>query len=297
MAPATRSVRIARAPRAAARDEAPVLGLDDVEHALGDPVGVDVARVDAQALGQRHAVGRQALADLVRRGERVLGRDVVAVGAQAAQVGRAGVHELRPPVGQVGRHLDANVRHEPSRLRHQPLHVLDADRRRPLRQVDDGAPTHVGQTGAPERLGRVGGDLRRLLAVVAAVGNEVLQDHLLQVPVLRVHRGQRLQRGHAVVLALADANQDPARERDAQLAGLGVHAQAHLGILVGAVVVRAALLAQSLARALEHQAERGVALAQLLHLGGGEDAGVAVRKDPAGERQLARLDEIFGGRR
>ena len=74
------------APRAAARDEAPVLRLDDVEHALRDPLRVDVARVDAQALGQRHAVLRQALAHLVGRRERVLGRDVVAVGAQAAEV-------------------------------------------------------------------------------------------------------------------------------------------------------------------------------------------------------------------
>ena len=39
--------------------------------------------VDAEPLGQRDAVLRQALAHLVRRRERVLGRDVVAVGAQA----------------------------------------------------------------------------------------------------------------------------------------------------------------------------------------------------------------------
>ena len=35
------------------RDEAPVLQLDRVHHALRDPLGVDVLRVDAQPLGQR----------------------------------------------------------------------------------------------------------------------------------------------------------------------------------------------------------------------------------------------------
>src|SRR4029453_12807443 len=74
-----------RAARAAARDEAPVLRLDEVEYALVDPRGVDVLGIDAQALGQRDTVPRQALAHLMRGGERVLGRDVVAVCAQAAE--------------------------------------------------------------------------------------------------------------------------------------------------------------------------------------------------------------------
>ena len=77
------SAPAARSPGAPARDEAPVLDLDRVEHTLRDPLGVDVARVDAQALGQRDAVAPAALAHLMGRGERVLGRDVVAVGATA----------------------------------------------------------------------------------------------------------------------------------------------------------------------------------------------------------------------
>ena len=52
------------------------------------------------------------------------------------------------------------------------------------------------------------GDLRRLLAVVALVGHEVLQDHLLDVPVLGVHRRERLQRFDPLLLALADADED-----------------------------------------------------------------------------------------
>ena len=63
IAPATRSARIARrlgAPRAAARDEAPVARLDDVEHALRDPLGVDVAagrRTGARSAPRRRAPG------------------------------------------------------------------------------------------------------------------------------------------------------------------------------------------------------------------------------------------------
>src|SRR5919107_1753192 len=50
----------------------PLARLDDVEHALRDPVRADVAWVDAQTLGQCEALGGQPLADLVRRRERVL---------------------------------------------------------------------------------------------------------------------------------------------------------------------------------------------------------------------------------
>ena len=78
-----RALRPVDAAGAAARDEAPVLRLDHVEDVLRQPLGVDEARVDAEPLGQRHAVRAQPLAHLVRRRERVLGRDVVAVRSRA----------------------------------------------------------------------------------------------------------------------------------------------------------------------------------------------------------------------
>ena len=53
------------AARAAARDEAPEARLDHVEHALREPLGVDVLRVDAEPLGQRDAVCGEPLAHLV----------------------------------------------------------------------------------------------------------------------------------------------------------------------------------------------------------------------------------------
>ena len=62
------------------------------------------------------------------------------------------------------------------------------------------------------------GDLGDLAPVVARVRHEVLEDHLLDVAVARVHGGERLERGDALVLGLADADQDAARERDPQLA-------------------------------------------------------------------------------
>ena len=96
--------------RALARDEAPVLELDDVEHPLLDPLGIEVLRVGAEALGQRVAARSEPLADLVRARERLLGRDVVAVRRQPPEVGRALVDQVEPPVGEIRRDLDRRPR-------------------------------------------------------------------------------------------------------------------------------------------------------------------------------------------
>src|SRR3712207_7153829 len=57
-------------------------------------------------------------------------------------------------------------------------HVLDGDRRGPRRSRHVGA---LVQPGPPVALRRLRGDRGRLLAVVAPVRDEVLEDHLLQV--------------------------------------------------------------------------------------------------------------------
>ena len=112
--------------------------------------------------------------------------------------------------------------HEAGALGDEPAHVVDRDRRRPRRQVvvrDVVARQSARDAGGPA-LPRGGvGDLGGLAAVVADVRDEVLQDHLLQMSVIGVDGGERLERGDALVLALADADEDPARERDPQLAG------------------------------------------------------------------------------
>ena len=115
------------APGRAARDERPVLHLDRVEHALLEPVRVHVLRVHAQALGERGAARSEPLAHLVDRRERMLRRDVVAVGREPAEVGGALVDERQPPVRQVRRDLDAHVRHQPAALAHERAHVVERD--------------------------------------------------------------------------------------------------------------------------------------------------------------------------
>ena len=119
---------------AAARNEAPVLDLDRVEHRRRDPLGVDVPRIDAQALGQRDALALQLLANLMGRGKGMLGRDVVAVRREAAEIGGARRNELAPPVGEVRRHLNTDVGQQTPGLGDQTLHVVDRDRARPLGQ-------------------------------------------------------------------------------------------------------------------------------------------------------------------
>ena len=267
--------------RAAPRDERPVAVADHLEHARRDPLLVDELRVDAQALGQRDAVVGEPLAHLLRRRERVLGRDVVAVGRQPAEVGRAGLHQLRPPVGEVRRHLDADVGHQPPRLGDQPLHVVDGHRTRPLRGAEH---RRVVQPRRPEALGRVGRDLGRLLAVVAPVRDEVLQDDLLEV----IEARERLQRSHAVLLGLADADEDPAGERDPQLAGGPDRLEAALGVLG-----RRALVGDQVGvDGLEHQPLRRGDLAQVGEIGAVEHAEVRVREQPALECPLARPHHV-----
>ena len=65
--------------------------------------------------------------------------------------------------------------------RDQPLHVLDRRPATPTPGAGDVAAPSC-EPGAPVALGRLRRDLGRLLAVVAAVRDEVLQDDLLQVP-------------------------------------------------------------------------------------------------------------------
>ena len=116
--------------------------------------------------------------------------------------------------------------------------------------------------------------------------DEVLQDHLLQV----VEAGERLQRGHPVRLGLADADQDPAGERDPQLLGGGDRGQPLLGVLG-----RRALVGDEVrVDRLEHQALRGGDRAQPGEVVAAEDAEVRVRQHAALERPLARPDDVGG---
>ena len=83
----------------------PVRDLDHVDHrpARSTPGRCTRGYTHRRSVSAKPSA-RSSLAHLVRRGERVLGRDVIAVGAQAAQVGRAGAPRARPtsPTGSAG---------------------------------------------------------------------------------------------------------------------------------------------------------------------------------------------------
>ena len=222
IAPGARSARIGTsAPPAGAapRDERPVLELDRVEHALRDPFLVDVLRVDAEALGQRVALGLQLLAHLVRARE----RHARARCGRRSRRGRRG--RSRPPRTRSshqserfgGIWMPTSGISSPA-APHEPLDVVDRDRSRPT-------------PGAARRPSRA----RRRRAHHAAARRR---------PRSRPPRG-RSSRGCGTkfwritswmwpwrpctsasasseamrsLLGLADPDQDAARERDAQLA-------------------------------------------------------------------------------
>jgi hypothetical protein len=118
---------------------------------------------------------------------------VVAVGRQPAEVGRTLLHQVHPPVGEVRRYLDAYVRHEPPALADEQLHIRQRDRRGPV------GPLGLRLRAAfliglrPPFPRRLVGDLRHLAPVVPGMRHEVLEDHLLDVPVTLVHRRERLE--------------------------------------------------------------------------------------------------------
>ncbi len=122
--------------------------------------------------------------------------------------------------------------------------------------------------------------------------DEVLQDHLLQVSVLGVHLGQRLQRGQTLLRALADADQDPAREGDLQLARGPDRLQPSCRMLGRGARVDG--LHQPLGDRLEHQSLGGAHLAQPRQVLAREHAEVGVREQAPFQRPLAGPDDVGG---
>ena len=142
----------------------------------------------------------------------------------------------------------------------------------------------------PASAGRFVGDLGHLAAVVVRMGDEVLEDHLLDVPVALVDRGQRLERGDPLLLGLADADEDAARERDPELAGSLDRPQPLRRVLARGAGVHG--LHQALRDRLEHQPLRGGHLAQPSQVLALQDAEVRVRQEPALQRALARPGHV-----
>ena len=219
------------------------------------------------------------------RGEGVLGGDVVAVGREAAEVAGAGADELRPPVREVRGDLDADAREQLAGRLDEGRDLGDAHLAGPGGERELGV---MADAGAPVVRGGGGRDVGRLLAVVAAVGDEVLQDHLLQMAVAVVQLGERLQRRDAVLGVLADADQDAAGEGDLELAGVADRLQAQLRILGW----RGGVGEEVGAQRLEHQPLGGRHLAQAGKVSAREGAEVCVRQEASREGLLAGPDDV-----
>ena len=225
----------------------------------------------------------------------MLGRDVVAVGREPTQVGGALLHQRQPPVREVGRDLHPHIGHQAPALAHQRAHVVEADGCGPGRGGQLVArPALARRSCARARralaiLGFVG-DLRRFGPVVAGMGHEVLQDDLLDVAVLALQLGQRLQRLDALGRGLADAHQDPAGEGNAQLAGGPDRLQSHRRVLGGRALVDHQLGVDR----LQHQALRGGDLAQPGEVLARERTEVGVRQHAPLQRTLTGPRDVGG---
>jgi hypothetical protein len=124
------------------------------------------------------------------------------------------------------------------------------------------------------------------------VGNEVLEDQLLNVAVLGVHVGERLQRGHPLLLGFPDPDEDSAGERDPQLPGRADRRESARRVLGRRAGMHR--LHQTLGDRLEHQPLGGGHLAQPRQVLPVEYPEVGVRQDPALERALARPGHVRG---
>ena len=121
--------------------------------------------------------------------------------------------------------------------------------------------------------------------------DEVLHDHFLDVPVLPRERAQREQRFGPLARGLADADQDPRRERDREPARVFDHAQAHGRLLVRrAVVRRARRPVQPLGCRLQHHPHAGRDRLEPRHLFPRHHAWIEVRE------QAGLLDHEDGHR-
>ena len=112
----------------------------------------------------------------------------------------------------------------------------------------------------------------------AGLRAEVLDDDLLHVPVLLAERLQGEERVDPLLASLADPDEDPARERDRELAGEANRLEATRGDLVGRGPVRAAFRPEPLRGRLEHDPHRGRDGPQRFQLRARHDAGIEVRQ-------------------
>ena len=120
------------------------------------------------------------------------------------------------------------------------------------------------------------------------LGQEILDDHFLQMAVPGMDIAQRQQRFDPLFRRFADADQHAAGHRHPGAARSFERGQAHGRCLVGRAIVRPALLQQPFRGAFEHQPGRSRDRAQHAVIGFVEHAGIDVRQQPGFLRAPAR---------
>ena len=246
------------------------LGVAVVQHREAERLVQPAARVegvlgvDRQARRQHVALGFGHLSQAVDGGPGALGVDVVGGHrGHATPVVDAGIQQRAEVVGQVGRGLQVDLGRKDQPCQRDRLQEV-------LRWAG---------------LGLVHGRSR--------LRQEVLDDHLLHVPVATVGRGDGLQGLDPILPGLADADEDPRGEGDGQLAGRLQGGQATLGLLV-----RRALVGGHRGQRLHHHPLGWGDGPQRRQLVAEEGAGVGVGEQ-AGlvQHQAAHGDQVVDGRR
>ena len=203
----------------------------------------------------------------------------------------------------------------PQRVEGRPatlgVHVVGGDRRHPAPIVDSGVEQHgqvvreVGrclhvdvrrqhQTGGGDGPGQLGRWARRCpMHGRSGLGQEVLDDHLLDVPVTTVAVGDGLEGDQPIVARLTDAHEQPGGEGDAECAR-----RFERGESPGrGLVRRVAMSREGGVERLEHHSLAGRDRSQAGELVGRQGAGIGVGEEP---RLLhdrpAGVDQVVDGR-
>jgi len=132
----------------------------------------------------------------------------------------------------------------------------------------------------------------------ARLGQEVLHDHFLHVPVAQVCGPDGKERVDALGARLADPHEDPGGEWHPGLPGGFEGGESTRGRLVGRTVVRPARLAEPCSERLDHHALGRRDRAEALELLARERARVRVGEEPGVlEDGASCVDEVVDGRR
>ena len=246
-------------------------GVDVGPHTRIDPLpGEHIARVRGETRAQLESRGRCALAKRIQVRPRPLGIDVIRCHrAYAAPVIDTRTQQERKVIGEIGRGLQAHAGAEQD--------ARGGESREVGLLIEVGLTTH----------GRV------------VLGAEILNDHFLHVPMAPVDRTDGEERIDALLIRLADADEDAGREGNRQATRVLEDLQADARLLVGAAEVGSAGGGpQTLGGGLEHHPHAGRDGSESTHLLPRHHARIEVRQQPGlledPDRHRAHVGERVG---